>query len=99
MSHTSQLKNGPERYSPSKTKMSQKWYQSIALSSLLRCGYFLSPNFEGTPSCKVNKTGFSINRLLKLILKDQISALCKKNYSDRLFIGFAKAVHALQHLP
>ncbi len=63
------------RYSLTKTKVGQKWYQSLALSLLFGRWYFLF-SFKGTLFFKVYKTGFSISWSQKLALLDQCSILC-----------------------
>jgi hypothetical protein len=47
------------KYHPYNTKVDEKWYKSVALSSLFRCRYLFF-KLKGTPSFKFNKTGFSL---------------------------------------
>jgi hypothetical protein len=50
----------PSMYSPTKTNVGSKWYQSISLPLTLNHRYFIF-KFEGTPSLKLNKPVSAFN--------------------------------------
>jgi hypothetical protein len=69
-------------YGPLKTKVGQKWCQSIAPTSLLDKDNFFT--FNGTPSFKFKNPVSALNDYTKLALMNQISVrLQKKRVAGR----------------